>query len=97
MNTPHLYQVSDLVESTQQASQLHPECGWIPVRPLGFQGISLKRRLKLAWGVFTGRYDAVFWEPTLAQVGRANAHQLYASEEDAAAAAIMAASSSFNQ
>jgi len=64
MNTPHLYYVPELVKWSQTASTCHPEAGWIPLRPLGFQGLSLKRRLKLAWGVFTGKYDAVYWEPT---------------------------------
>lgn len=35
---------------------------WYSCRPLGYQGICLRRRLKLAWGVFTGKYDAVRWE-----------------------------------
>jgi hypothetical protein len=38
---------------------------WVPNRPLGWQGLfsiyGLKRRIKLAWGVFTGRYDALKW------------------------------------
>lgn len=34
---------------------------WIPLRPQGFAGICLLRRLKLAWGVFTGRYDVLTW------------------------------------
>lgn len=32
---------------------------WQPLRPLGFFG--LLNRLKLAWGVFVGKYDAVQW------------------------------------
>ena len=39
---------------------------WIPARPLPFSyGIALeglRRRWELAWGVFTGRYDALDWE-----------------------------------
>lgn len=34
---------------------------WVAARPLGWQGWSLRRRLKLAWGVFTGRYDVLKW------------------------------------
>jgi hypothetical protein len=97
MNTPRLYQVSDLVKQTQEVSELHPEAGWIPCRPLGWQGIALRQRLKAAWGVFTGRYDAVTWVPTLRQVGAAQARKLVPDqEEDAAAAALLAASTSFN-
>lgn len=65
MNTPHLYFVPELVEWAQHTQTNHPEAGWIPARPLGFQGFSLRTRLKLAWAVFTGKYDAVYWEPTL--------------------------------
>jgi hypothetical protein len=68
MNTPHLFQVSELAQQTNEVRQCHPEAGWIPVRPLGFQGLCLKRRLKLAWGVFTGQYDAVYWEPNLKEL-----------------------------
>jgi hypothetical protein len=35
---------------------------WVPVRPLGWQGLFLKRRLKAAWAVFTGRADVLTWE-----------------------------------
>jgi hypothetical protein len=68
MNTPHLYYVPELVKWENTTQTCHPEAGWIPARPLGFQGLSLKRRLKLAWGVFTGKYDAMYWEPTLADL-----------------------------
>jgi hypothetical protein len=33
---------------------------WAPSRPLPFYGSPL-RRLRLAWAVFTGRADALFW------------------------------------
>ena len=32
---------------------------WVPARPLGL--FSLRNRFKLAWAVFTGKYDAVKW------------------------------------
>ena len=35
---------------------------WVASRPLGFQGLYLMRRLKLAWLVFVGRYDALKWD-----------------------------------
>ena len=34
---------------------------WVPARPLGFFGLMLGWRLKLAWRVFTGELDAVKW------------------------------------
>lgn len=33
---------------------------WVPARPLHFA--SLWRRIKLAVGVFTGKYDVLDWE-----------------------------------
>lgn len=33
---------------------------WLPVR--AYTPYSLVRRVKLAWGVLTGRYDAFSWE-----------------------------------
>jgi hypothetical protein len=35
---------------------------WVCARPLGWQGLRLMYRLKLAWGVFTAKYDAVKWD-----------------------------------
>ncbi|QJT71022.1 hypothetical protein GR7B_00224 [Vibrio phage vB_VcorM_GR7B] len=35
---------------------------WVPARPYGLQGAYLKTRLTLAWGVLTGRYDALDWK-----------------------------------
>lgn len=38
---------------------------WLPVRPYELDdGWRWYRRLKLAWGVFTGRYDAFDWTLT---------------------------------
>lgn len=41
---------------------------WRPARPLPFQAFwwqpsMLKQRIKIAWHVFIGRYDAVNWAP----------------------------------
>lgn len=35
---------------------------WKPVRSLTMRRLILWHRFKLAWGVFTGKYDAVRWE-----------------------------------
>lgn len=35
--------------------------GWRPARPIGAHGFRLFRRLKLAFLVFAGRYDALRW------------------------------------
>lgn len=59
MNTPHLFWARELKEWSVS------ECGRLGVytmsRPMGFSGLCIRRRLTLAWGVFTGRYDAVRW------------------------------------
>jgi hypothetical protein len=34
---------------------------WCLARGMGFQGLCFTRRLELAWGVFTGKYDALRW------------------------------------
>jgi len=37
---------------------------WITARPLPFYGRvgGIEQRIKLAWGVFIGKYDALKWE-----------------------------------
>lgn len=35
---------------------------WIPSRPIPFQGWAFRRRLRAAWRVFIGRYDALDWQ-----------------------------------
>ncbi len=35
---------------------------WIPARPENCKFTSLKFRIRHAWGVLTGRYDALDWE-----------------------------------
>lgn len=34
---------------------------WVPVRSENLYGMYLIQRIKVAWGVFTGRYDALDW------------------------------------
>lgn len=61
MNTPNVVSAEDIY-------WLEPECEvqvndkWVRARPVGFQGIFFFRRLKVAWKVFTGKYDALKWE-----------------------------------
>lgn len=59
MNTPNLYWARELKEWNMSARG--PLGIWHMCRPIGFPGLCLRRRLTLAWGVFTGRYDAVRW------------------------------------
>lgn len=36
--------------------------GWFVAKPMGFYGLCLRRRVYLAWCVFIGKYDVVFFE-----------------------------------
>lgn len=58
MKTPNLISADQLYsgEDPQTGLVLH---GWRTVRPTSYP--SLLRRFRLAWGVFTGRYDALNW------------------------------------
>ena len=54
--------VTTLLEEKLSGTSLTISQRWVPVRPLGWQGLFLKRRLKAAWAVFTGRADVLTWE-----------------------------------
>ncbi len=61
MQVPTLYKVSQVTGN--QLTQTTTKCvdgSWIPVRPMSIGGVL--KRLKLAWFVFIGRYDALDWE-----------------------------------
>jgi hypothetical protein len=47
---------------TWSTSKKNAKGYWVPARPLGWQGLRLWYRLKLAWGVFTAKYDVVEWD-----------------------------------
>ncbi len=59
MNSPSIY-VADRLRDWPAATELK-DGRWVYARPLGFQGFCLRRRWQLAWGVFTGRFDALRW------------------------------------
>lgn len=44
-----------------ETSVLNDNGEYVPYRPLGYPALRLIQRLKLAWGVFTGRYDVLKW------------------------------------
>lgn len=57
---PNLWSLEWLIEQRHRNTLTQiPGHGWVPARPRGY--FSLRRRLRLAWGVFTGQYDAVVW------------------------------------
>lgn len=62
LNTaPHEWTIGSLMDHIKNGphSELPFGAGWQPARPFGLY--SLKSRLRLAWAVFTGRADALFW------------------------------------
>ena len=59
MNNPSIRKAGELKNWTESANV---DGCWIPARPIPFQGFCLFWRIKLAWRVFTGRYDALDWE-----------------------------------
>jgi hypothetical protein len=60
MRTPQLFWTFQ-IRNTQMWTETKRR-GWVPARPLCFQGIALRTRLRLAWAVFTGKYDVLSWE-----------------------------------
>lgn len=62
MNTPTKYSAYDLQNSEWSVYTRHRVRGLVPARPLGWSGLCLVKRFKLAWGVFTARYDVLDWE-----------------------------------
>lgn len=55
---PNRFTVASLVQSAN-CNQAGINGRWVPARPLGY--CSLWSRFALAWQVFTGKADAVFW------------------------------------
>ncbi len=65
MRIPLVYTASEIVNWT--VSEEHAPGKWRPARPCGFCDLSwdhFKMRVKAAWRVFTGRYDALNWQGT---------------------------------
>jgi hypothetical protein len=54
MNTPNLFSVDSLVEAATNCLE-EQESRRVPARPLGLQGLFLRRRLRTAWAVFSVR------------------------------------------
>ena len=55
---PGLHRIDWVIEEAR-TSLRHVEGNCVPARPEGYY--SLWNRLKLAWGVFTGKFDALQW------------------------------------
>jgi hypothetical protein len=59
MRNPDIYLRSNLVDN-DPSTEISGK--WISARPLPFYGLRLFHNIKLAWGVFTGKYDALKWD-----------------------------------
>jgi hypothetical protein len=55
---PNLWELEGLIKTANNVST-EIDGKWLPSRPLGLD--ILAHRVKLAWQVFTGKYDAVRW------------------------------------
>lgn len=65
MNSPKIYQASQLKNEWRGDTHISaglPDGRVVPARPMGWQGISLLKRLRCAWLVFTGKADVIQWE-----------------------------------
>ena len=58
-----LYRAKTIKQMWECEKVYHPKLKeWIPSRPHGFKMDSIRKRMKWAWGVLVGRYDAVDWQ-----------------------------------
>lgn len=58
-NAPALYTLRSLFEYVERAPRVRIDNAWVPSRPLAVR--SLRKRLRLAYEVFIGRADAIYW------------------------------------
>ena len=61
MNTPAFYTPESLKATTANVSCGLPDGRWVACRPESWQGLCLRKRLRAAWLVFTGRADVLQW------------------------------------
>jgi len=59
MNTPSIYH-ADEIKNWSHQREISPG-NWVPARPLGLQGWFPTIRLRAAWKVLIGEYDALKW------------------------------------
>jgi len=63
MRTPLVYTASEI--ATWHVSEEFAPGKWRPARPCAFWGFRYSiMRFRIAWNVFTGRYDALNWQGT---------------------------------
>lgn len=57
---PNVVTPRQLIDAPYNETQIDGK--WIPARPLGYYGLCLFRRFKLAWRVFTAKDDVLSWK-----------------------------------
>ena len=58
MKAPNLWRINSLLDNLKSVST-QIDGHYYPARPIGLD--TLSHRVKLAWGVFAGKYDALKW------------------------------------
>ena len=61
MRTPELHHADEICFGPETTIRKHPHNVRVLVRPLSASGLNFRQRLRMAWGVFTGNYDALSW------------------------------------
>lgn len=62
MDLPQYISATQVVKDADRMRAKLPDNRWVPTRGIRPNYIALKRRLQLAWMVFTGKADALTWE-----------------------------------
>lgn len=62
MTTPTIYKPETVAELVSSVACSTDGIHYVPCRPAGWGGISLRHRVRCAWLAFTGKVDLVQWE-----------------------------------
>jgi hypothetical protein len=63
MRTPDLHHADQIGFGPETTIGKHPHNARVLVRPFSASGLNLRQRFRMAWAVFTGKYDALSWFP----------------------------------
>lgn len=62
MRNPSIWTAQEIKEWDASVSMPNKNGNYIPARPLPFYGLRFFKNIKIAFAVFTGKYDALNWE-----------------------------------
>lgn len=62
MRIPAQFTPRNIIQHHMNDLTQKPTGEWLPARPYYPDEICLLHRLKMAWGVFTGKFDVLDWE-----------------------------------